>query len=128
MSFEKEGINHNIGGYFEIEKITLKEFKQHLSERAIQPLKKMSTVRVSHLGFRLWKSVDKELALDQVKKCTEKPSTDPECVEHLNNLMQSNIDIHKPQWEFQVLEDYSEKSSVVFIKMHHTFTDGVGFV
>jgi len=34
----------------------------------------------------------------------------------------------KPQWEMHLCEDYSKDTSVLFMRMHHSFTDGVGYV
>lgn len=34
----------------------------------------------------------------------------------------------KPLWEMYLLENYSENESIVFVRMHHSFTDGVGYV
>jgi hypothetical protein len=66
MTFEKEGTNHNIGGYFEIDKLGYDEFKEQLYERGIKHIPKMSSILVSHFGFRLWKRVSLEIAKEQV--------------------------------------------------------------
>ena len=42
--------------------------------------------------------------------------------------MQTVFPEDKPLWEFQLYEDYTETTSMVFMKMHHSFTDGIGFV
>ena len=36
--------------------------------------------------------------------------------------------LDKPLWEFYVLEDYTQDTSAVLARFHHSFTDGVGFV
>mmetsp|Transcript_16254 Transcript_16254/g.15970 ORF Transcript_16254/g.15970 Transcript_16254/m.15970 type:complete len:120 (+) Transcript_16254:87-446(+) len=34
----------------------------------------------------------------------------------------------KPQWELQFKEDHTETTSLLFLKCHHSFTDGVGII
>jgi len=41
--------------------------------------------------------------------------------------MNIDMDFSKPLWEFDLLEDFSDDLSLVFGKMHHSFTDGIGF-
>ena len=38
------------------------------------------------------------------------------------------MDYSKPLWEFHLVEDFSDDLSAVIVRMHHAFTDGVGFV
>lgn len=34
----------------------------------------------------------------------------------------------RPLWEYRLLEDFTEDTSILFIRMHHSFTDGIGYV
>ena len=38
------------------------------------------------------------------------------------------MDFNKPLWEFMFLEDYNDKESVVFVKLHHCWSDAGGLV
>jgi len=40
----------------------------------------------------------------------------------------TKMDYDKPLWELELLEDYSEDSSVLFIRIHHGYVDGVGLL
>ena len=52
--------------------------------------------------------------------------TEQDCVDYLNTYLTQKLDMNKPLYEFQVLEDFSQDKSVIFLKFHHSFTDGIG--
>ena len=43
-TYELEGVNHNIGGYFIIERITFEEFQRGIYERGISKIRKLRMV------------------------------------------------------------------------------------
>ena len=128
MSLEKEGTNHNIGGYFEIEKLNYDEFNKIFYERAVLQLRKLRQIRKRILGVYYWKDVDANLAKQQIIKCKEKLTNENQVRDYLSNLISEDMDIKLPPWEFYLIEDYSQKSSMLITRMHHSFTDGAGFV
>lgn len=50
MAFERGKANHNIGGYFEIEKLAFEEFEKNIYERGVLKLRKMSQILVNRYG------------------------------------------------------------------------------
>ena len=66
---ELPGANHNIGGYFEVDKIKFWKLKQEIFNKGIKHIPKMSTVRLKKFGFYFWKQIDQEIAKGQIKKC-----------------------------------------------------------
>lgn len=36
------------------------------------------------------------------------------------------FDQSKPQWKFYLIENYRENQSAIIIKIHHSYTDGIG--
>jgi hypothetical protein len=42
--------------------------------------------------------------------------------------MEQRMDRSKPLWDFHLVQNYTKDTSVLFLRMHHSFTDGVGYV
>lgn len=68
MSMEMENGNHNIGGYFEMQKIDFDTFKQQVYERGILHIRKLKQIQVKKFGISLWKDTDNETAKHQIRK------------------------------------------------------------
>lgn len=128
MVYEYPGSYHNIGGYFEIDKISLTELQQVLYEKGISKIWKLRTILVRKLGFYFWKEVSEDKAKQQVFREEIELTNDEDCMEHLNDICRKPLNFSKPLWEFRLVENYANGKSVVFYKVHHSFMDGVGFV
>ena len=128
MSFELENRIHNIGGYFEVGKMTHKEFQDLFQRRIINPIEKFSKVQVYMYGTYLWKTVDVEVALKQIIKDDKDIHTEEEVLKYYEELSNQRMDKFKPLWEFRVIENYTETTSMITFRMHHGFIDAVGFV
>ena len=128
MTFEKPGVHQNLGVYFTVQKIDYEKFKEEIYNRGILHIRKLNQIRAHFLGMSFWKDTNFEIAKAQIKKCTKDIKTDQQCVEYVNELLNEQMPIDKPQWEMYFLEDFSEEESVIFMKMHHCFTDAMGFV
>ena len=85
-------------------------------------------VLVEKLGFKFWKDIHPDKALEQVIKCTKPIKSSEEWMEYACEIMQEYMDFSRPLWEFHLVEDFSEDLSAVIVRMHHSFTDGIGFV
>ena len=48
-------------------------------------------------------------------------------MDYLVVLSDKNTDWTKPLWEFRVVENYTEDTSLILYKFHHSLMDGVGF-
>jgi len=49
-------------------------------------------------------------------------------VKYINNLNNQHMHRDKPLWEMHFYENYTAETSILFMRMHHSFTDGVGYV
>ena len=67
--------------------------------------------------------------MDQVIKDDTKLNSHEEIMEYVTNLVDidEEIDMTKPLWEFRVIEDYTQDTSLIVYKIHHCFMDGIGF-
>ena len=128
MSYEIPNRNHNIGGYFIMKKIKFGEFREEFYQRGIMNIRKLRQIQISRFGIKFWKDIDPKVAKNQLIKCEENIKTQEDWINYSNRLMQEYMDYSKPLWEFHLVENYSEDLSAVFVRMHHSFTDGVGFV
>ena len=128
MCFDNEGYRHLLTGYFEIEKIKFKDFEQMFYERAILNIRKFSQIRVNIWGVIWWKDGDRENARKQLMKEQRKLNNEGDVLKYCEELINGNMDLDKPLWEFHVFEDYSKDTSMVIARFHHWFTDGIGFI
>ena len=65
-TFEGPNQNHNCGGYFIMKKITFEELRQTVYKKIILNIRKASMIQIKRFGFKLWKDIDKEKALNQI--------------------------------------------------------------
>ena len=128
MCFDSEGYRLTLAGFFEIEKIKFEEFEQMIYERVILHIRKLSQVRENICGIYLWRDIDKEVARKQIKRWTKKLSNEKEVIQYWSEIANGLMPLDKPLWEFFIVEDYTNDTSVVMARFHHSFTDGVGFV
>ena len=128
MSYEIPNRNHNIGGYFIMKKIEFGEFREEFYQRGIMNIRKLRQIQISRFGIKFWKDIDPKIAKNQLIKCEENIKTQEDWINYSNRLMQEYMDYSKPLWEFHLVENYSGDLSAVIVRMHHSFTDGVGFV
>jgi len=128
MSYELPNGNHNAGGYFIIEKLDFKTMEHEIYNRAIKNIPKLHTILVRRFGLSFWKHIDMELAKKQVIQVKQKMNTEKECLKYVETILNEHMDRDKPLWEMRLLEDYDEKHSVIFVRLHHAITDGGGYV
>lgn len=76
----------------------------------------------------MWQDISVEEAKKQVIKVTKSFKSEEECLEYWNDLLNQQMDFSRPLWEFHLCENYTKDTSIVFVKMHHALSDGVGFV
>ena len=97
-------------------------------ERAVLQLRKFSQIRVNLFGIYYWKDTNVELAKNQIINCKENLTNEKEVRDYLCDLVNTEMDFNKPLWEFYLVENYTPKTSMLFTRLHHSFTDGAGFV
>lgn len=118
--------NSNIGIYFFIDKITLKELQDKIYQRAITAIPNMRRVPVEFLGVHFWKDVGPEAGRKNVIADNKKLSNEEEVVAYMDELINQDLPRDKPLFEFRLVENYNDDLSVVFYRNHHSFCDGVG--
>ncbi|CAI2367841.1 unnamed protein product [Moneuplotes crassus] len=119
----------NCVGYIEMEKVKAKTLKHEcFYKKAILNVRKLRQVPVTFLGVQLWKDVTPEVALEQFRIIDNKFESDDDVIKPCNEWAKTNISMDKPQWELQFKEDHTETTSLLFLKCHHSFTDGVGII
>mmetsp|Transcript_32588 Transcript_32588/g.28847 ORF Transcript_32588/g.28847 Transcript_32588/m.28847 type:complete len:177 (-) Transcript_32588:623-1153(-) len=91
-------------------------------------IRKLRQISKKYLGFYLWKDVSPEYALDQFQIIDDKFQNENDVIKFCNTLGKDKIPSDKPQWEIKFTEDYTDTTSLLFIKCHHSLTDGVGIV
>ena len=126
-TFEGPNQNHNCGGYFVMKKVAFEEFRQTVYKKFILNIRKASMVQIVKFGFKLWKDIDKEVTINQVIEWKESFKTKYELLEYINNLWNEDMDYTKPLWEFRFVENYTNDSSIIIVRYHHSFCDGIGF-
>lgn len=120
-----EKYNTNIGAYFEIDKITFEEFQKKVFQRGVTAIPHMRQIPVRLLAIHFWKDVDVTLGKNQVIKETMKFQSKDEVLKYFNDVCCSDLDYNKPLFEFRVIEDYTEDSSMILYRSHHMFGDGI---
>lgn len=76
----------------------------------------------------MWKDLTVEDAKSQIKRCTKKIANEDDILKYSNELITTKMDFNKPLWELHLAEDYPGGRSILFARIHHAFSDGVGFV
>ena len=82
-------------------------------------------VRALQFSF---KYIDPKIAKNQFMKWKENIKTRDDCINYLKILIQEYMEYSKPLWEFHVVENYSDDTSAVIFRIHHSLSDGVGIV
>ena len=127
MLYELEGTKNNIAGYFVMNKIGFEAFKAHFFEKALMKIPRMRSKLINKFGINLWKDIGLD-AGKQLVKWTLNLSTEDELIKHCEDLCNEQMDFSKPLWKISLLENYSLTESVVFINLHHSFTDAGGIL
>lgn len=125
-AYEIKCFNNHIGGWMEIDKIQYEEFKDAFVERALTRIRKLRQILVRKVGFFLWKDIDICDAMEQIMRDNTVLTCQDDIVEYVNKLNDTKLDRSKPVWEFRVIENYTEKTSLIVYRIHHTVLDGVG--
>ena len=76
----------------------------------------------------MWKDIDAETSKKQIIKCDKKIKSPEDWMNYAWEIMNEYMDFRKPLWEFHFVEDYSDDLSAIIVRLHHAFTDGIGFV
>ena len=90
-------------------------------------------IKLFYLNF-VWglqssfKCIDPKIAKNQFMKWKENIKTRDDYINYSKILIREHMDYSKPLWEFHVIENYSDDMSDVIFRMHHSLSDGVGFV
>jgi hypothetical protein len=126
QAYVSEDLNTNLGVYLEIDKITTKELSDRVYQRAISAILRLRQIPVNYMGVYFWKTVDFEVAKAQVVKDEVKFKTPEQYFEYFGELWQQELDKGKPLFEFRVIEDYTETSSLILYRNSHMAFDGMG--
>ncbi|CAI2367739.1 unnamed protein product [Moneuplotes crassus] len=119
----------NCIGIIEMEKISAKTLKEEcFLKKGISNVRKLRQVPVNFLGIQLWKDIAPETAINQFSTIDEKFSSQDDVIKHCNEWARENISLEKPQWEIKFKENHTETTSLLLMKCHHSFTDGVGVI
>ena len=124
--YTREKFCTNICVFMEIDRITHKELQDKVFQRAITAIPRMSQVPVRICGMYFWKQVDLELAKAQIVKDDKVLKDENDAHQYMNELANQRLDYEKPQFEFRLVEDYTEESSIIYFRCIHTLGDGVG--
>ena len=85
----------------------------------------MRQIPVNYLGFYLWKEVDIDIARQQVKKEDTHFEDEASFFEFFGQFSNGNMDKSKPLFEFRLIEDYTQDTSMIIFRCEHSFGDGV---
>ena len=116
-----------VSGYMEIDKIDYEEFKDVFVVRALTKFRKLRRIIINKFGVQLWKDICIADAIDQIIKDETKLGSHEEVMEYLTQINDQKTDWTKPLWEFRVVENYTEDTSLLIYKFHHSLMDAVGF-
>ncbi|CAI2367753.1 unnamed protein product [Moneuplotes crassus] len=128
LAYEYPGALNNLAGYFIMEKVDYPTFKNHFYQRAVLRIPKLRSVLVSKLGVYFWKDVGPQAGEGQLVKSSKSIKTEQECLKHCEDIANTKMDYSKPLWKMSLVEDYSATESVIFVSLHHSFTDAGGFL
>jgi len=109
-------------------KISKEQFlEKYFFTRGIKKFRRLRQILVRKYGFWFFKDVDSELSRKQVKSCSG-IHTKQDIHDFMARLCERDYDYTKPLWEIHVVEDYSEDESVIFIRVNHVLSDGMGIM
>lgn len=126
-SYEYKTKNYHISGYMEIDKINYEEFEETFIIRALTKIRKLRRILVFKLGIGLWKDIPISEAAHQIIKDDKELQSHQEIIDYCCELNNQPMDRARPLWEFRVIENYTDKTSLLIYRTHHCFMDGVGF-
>ena len=64
--YEKEGTSNNMAGYFVLDKINFKTFKEFIVQKAVSKVPKLRSIKVFKFGFHFWKDMGLEAGSNQI--------------------------------------------------------------
>ena len=109
----------------EIDKIDFENFEKKVHQRLITAIVRMRQVPVNYFGFYFWKEVDVQLARQQVKNLDMHFEDEVSFFEYFNRFTNERMEKGKPLFEFGLIEDYTEDSSMIIFICDHAFWDGI---
>ena len=118
-SYEYKTTNYHITGYMEIDKITFEEFTDVFIDRALTRIGKLRKVLVFKLGVGLWKDIHIADAMSQIIKDDIVLKSHDEIINYCCKINNKKMDWTKPLWEFRVIENYTNSTSLIVYKIHH---------
>ena len=125
LVYLSELYNTNISIFMEIDKIDFENFEKKVHQRLITAIVRMRQVPVSYFGFYFWKEVDVQLARQQVKNLDMHFEDEASFFEYFNRFTNERMEKGKPLFEFGLIEDYTEDTSMIIFRCEHSFGDGV---
>ena len=108
--------NTNISFFMEIDKIDFESFEKKVYQRCITAILRMRQVPVNYFGLYLWKEVDVEIARQQVKKDDKQFIDEASFFEYMSKLVNEDMEKGKPLFEFRLIEDYTEDTSIIIFR------------
>ena len=125
--YASEVRNTNYSFTLEIDKIDFESFEKKVYQRLISAILRMRQIPVSYFGFYFWKEINIELARQQVKKENMHFEDEDSFFEYLGKLTNQLMKKGEPLFEFRLIEDYTEDTSMIIYRVQHAFGDGVSF-
>ena len=109
----------------QIDKIDFDTFEQKVYQRAISAILRMRQVPINFFGFYLWKEVDIQLAREQVKRDNMHFKDEASFLEYFQSIANNKVETTRPLFEFRLIEDYTQDTSMIIFICDHAFCDGV---
>ena len=125
VAYITQEYNNNVAFYMEIDKIDFETFEQKVYQRTISSILKMRQIPINFLGFYLWKEVDVKLAREQVKKDDRYFKDEASFLEYFQQIANQRMERTKPLFEFRLVENYTEDTSMIIFRCDHAFCDGI---
>lgn len=122
--------NHTIIVAAEFEKFDYLSMKTHLLSKAAL-VKKCKSILVKKLGLFWMKELDDEEWRKQMGNVVrlQQNVTSPEELREFALKENESYDFYEaPQYRFYLIPDYAPDRSAILVKVHHSLSDGLGFV
>ena len=76
----------------------------------------------------MWKDIDEDIAIKQVIKWSKPIKNMDQTLQFMSDIVNQEMPSDKPLWEYHLVEDYTKDSSMLIVRMSHSFTDAMGIV
>jgi NRPS condensation-like uncharacterized protein len=127
--FDTEKVITNCMGYLEIEKVGAQKLKnESFYKLGIMNVRKLRQIPRLIFGYYFWQDIDSTDAIEQFKVIDNTFTSENDVIEYVNEWSSGRISRNKPQWEIRFVEDYTDTTSLILVKCHHSLTDGIGII